>query len=115
MATALKVTPGTFPLTSSSMRIALLLGVEAGEVSSEEIRHHVLLDSEKKPRRKPVVAFGRRFDTITEAARWRISVTGRGVDVGKYGGPVFGSVDNWRQWIARQANQDCWEGFYWCE
>lgn len=100
----LKATPKQFPLTQSAMRLALIGGMLEGMVSAEEAKHHMLLDIEKRPHRKPVVAWGQYFPSTTAAAQWAIK---KRLD--------SGSVDNVRQRIARKCNDDCWEGFYWSE
>lgn len=106
MPEAKKIQPAEFPLTQSSMRIALLTGILAGTATATEIRAAVEQDAQNRPYRKPVVAWGIRFDSIILAAEYaqrRFARTERRTLAG------------WRMRIARLCNQDIWEGFYWAE
>ena len=102
-----KVKPAEFPLTNSSRRIALLTGVLAGTVGSRELKHHIALDAEPRPYKKPVVAWGKRYESISAAAaaaHTRFRWTGQDR-----------TEAAWQKYIARLCNADCWAGFYWSE
>ena len=99
----LKVSPKTFPLASSAMRLALIGGMLEGMVSAEEVKHHMVLDAEKRPHRKPVVAAGMWFPSVAAAARY-LSTS-----------DTHAEVSNLAKMISRKCNEDCWEGFYWSE
>lgn len=107
-----KIVPNKFPLSSQAGRVALLAGVLAGHVGKEEIRNAMVQDTEKRPRSKPVVAWDRRFESVTQAAhwavRWRPEVAGRGVVAGDHA-----ALERVRKMISTRATQDCWAGFYW--
>jgi hypothetical protein len=101
-----KVVPQQFPLAQSAMRVALLAGILAGFVQDQEIKDAVLLDTEPRPHKKPVVAWGIRFDSIILAAEYakrRFAYTEKR------------TLNGWRLRIAKMCNQDAWEGFYWAE
>ena len=101
---AKKVSPQVFPLTTVAGRVGLLAGITAGTVTREEVEAAVLKDTEKRPYRKPVVARGKRYDSVTEAADG-----------------ICGSMAPrkrlmaMQKTIARYCNADNVEGFYWSE
>lgn len=104
MQVAKKVSPQVFQLTTVAGRVGLLAGITAGTVSREELEAAVLKDTEKRPYRKPVVASGIRFDSVTKAAEahTRNRATRR-------------EVLAMQKTIARYCNADNVEGFYWSE
>ena len=63
-----KVVHTSFPLTTVAGRVALLTCVISGDVSNRALKEIVVHDTEKRPYRKPVVAAGKRYSSITEAA-----------------------------------------------
>ena len=101
---AKKVSPQVFPLTTVAGRVGLLAGITAGTVTREEVEAAVLKDTEKRPYRKPVVAGGRRYDSISEAAEeiagWKSH---------------HSKVLAMQKTIARYCNADNVEGYYWSE
>lgn len=105
-----------FPLTSQSGRMALLLGIRNGHVTMPELEAAILQDSLPRPHRKPVVAEGQRFASVTDAAHWlyrtrpELSARKPGVMAGQAAG-----IMRLQKRIARMATQDCWEGYYWSE
>lgn len=107
----MKVSNTHYPLTSSANRIALLVGITAGTVKRPEVEAAVLKDSEKRAYRKPVVAEGIRFESVTDAAKSIVS--NRSSRLNKYN--FFRAVQSEQKRIARMCNQDCWEGYYWSE
>lgn len=103
-----------FPLARQSGRVALLLGVLAQAVTAQEIQAAVLLDTEKRPRVKPVVAGGRRYSSVIAAADglarrkhplWTSIV-------GQYGSVSLGRLAVARA-ISYRATKDTFHGFYW--
>ena len=100
-----KIVPERFPLASQANRIALLTGVLCGYVSKDEIKAALTQDAKPRPHRKPVVAFGKFFISVSAAARWRMNQPG-----GKEK-----TENTWVKYISRRCEQDCWEGFYWSE
>lgn len=101
---AAKVIHPTFNLSTVAGRVGLLCGITAGTVDRKEVEAAVLRDTEKRPYRKPVVARGKRYDSVTEAA----------VDIcGKY--TTRKEVMAMQKTIARYCNADNVEGFYWSE
>ena len=97
----MKTTPITFPLASSANRIALLVGVLEGTVPAAQIKAEVEHDSLARPYRKPVVAEGIRFDSVTDAAKALTMSDDHRV------------VESRRQQIARWCNADNVDGYYW--
>lgn len=97
-----KSVPKAFPLTSAAARIALLVGITAGTVGRTEVEAAVLRDAEARPYRKPVVAGGIYFPSITEAAN-------------DWSRPHWQSVGARQKEIARLCNADNVEGYYWAE
>jgi len=107
----LKVENPVFPLASSSNRIALLTGIVAGTVGKAEITKAVLKDTERRKHKKPVVAEGMYFDSVTDAARFLVSKGVRGLHKDVY----FDLVQSKMKKISRMCTQDCWAGYYWAE
>lgn len=99
-----KATHTRFPLTTQAGRVALLTGITAGTVSRGEVEAAVLVDTEKRPYRKPVVAWNRRFNSVTEAAA---AVCSKRASLNE--------LKNMQQMIRRLCNADNVYGFYWSE
>lgn len=101
-----KVVPKEFKLTTQAGRVGLLCGVIAKTVTDEELQHAIIADTEKRPYRKPVVAYGQRFNSITEAAEWAL------------GGKQWSTLNELKAEQARirnMCNADNVVGFYWSE
>jgi len=111
-----KVKHSTFALSTSSNRIALLLGIHAGTVTAAELEQAVLMDTEARLQRKPVVAEGRRFDSVTDAAHWiyRVRPELRSVQAGTQGGE-HAAINRLIKRISRYATADNREGYFWTE
>jgi hypothetical protein len=110
-----KIQPCVFPLARQNERVALLLNVMDGTVTVDQVAKIIEQDVATRPVRKPVVAFERRFGSVTEAAHWAIRWK---PDFGQSGRSVAGEharLERVRKLIARKCNQDCWAGFYWSE
>ena len=107
----LKVENTVFPLASSSNRVALLTGIVAGTVGKAEITEAVLKDTLRRKHKKPVVAEGMYFDSVTDAARFLVSRCVRSTNNNVY----FDLVQSKMKSISRMCTQDCWEGYYWAE
>ena len=107
-----KAIPQVFPLTSTAGRVALLVGLTAGTVSRPEVEAAVLQDIEPRRYRKPVVAWGIRFESITLAAEARAEIGYKA-----FMGPVeyMRRVKQWQKNIANWCNADNLQGFYWAE
>jgi hypothetical protein len=99
-----KATPQVFALTSVAGRVALLCGITAGTVTQKEVEAAVVMDTEKRPHRKPVVAEGMYFKSVTDAA---VCLTGAR--------PTRREVMAEQKRIARLCNADNVEGYYWAE
>lgn len=97
-----KVQYTQFKLSTITGRVGLLTGITAGTVTQEEVEQAVLVDTEKRPYRKPVVAYGRRFGSITAAAEFGC---GRNASLNEL------KAEQAR--IRKMCNEDCWAGFYW--
>lgn len=108
-----KVQPRVFKLARQTERVALLLNIMDGVIMTEQIAEVIKQDVEPRPVRKPVVAFDRRFESVTAAAhwaiRWRPEFCGGGMN-GEHA-----TLERVRKSISRMASQDCWAGFYWSE
>jgi hypothetical protein len=100
---AKKATPQHFSLNTVAGRVALLTGIVEGVVLQKEIMHAVIQDTEKRPYRKPVVAYGKRYPSVTAAALANSGAVGRK------------AVNAMQKNIARWCNEDCHVGFYWSE
>lgn len=107
----MKIVNNVFPLAISSNRIALLTGILSGTVGDREVEAAVLKDTEKRAHRKPVVAEGIYFESVTEAAK--VLVTTRTGRMTK--DTFFRAVQSEQKRIARKCTQDCWDGYYWAE
>lgn len=103
----------TFPLAQSANRIALLVGITAGTVSTAEIESHVLHDTIKRKRSKPVVAEGQWYKSITAASYDIVSMRASSKRLTKM--EYTKVVKSEQQRISRLCTADCWEGFYWAE
>lgn len=104
-----KTKPTVFPLTKQAGRIGLLAGIAAGTVTRAELEFTTLLDTEKRPYRKPVVADGIRYESVTDAA---VSILGK-TKSKRYS--YAKRMDAMRHRIAAYCNADNVEGFYWSE
>jgi len=100
-----KVDYTALPLTCQAGRTALFIGLTAGTVTREEVEQAVLLDNEKRPYRKPVVAYGKRYSSITAAAADRFN--------GRLATSNQHKSEQAR--IRRLCNEDKTVGFYWAE
>jgi hypothetical protein len=107
-----KIIPFQFPLSTQAGRVALLAGIMSGYVTKQEIAHAITQDMETRPRIKPVMAWGRRFESVTAAAHWAIRWKPDFCAKGIAGDHA--RLERARKLIARRATQDCWAGFYWC-
>lgn len=103
----------TFPLSHSATRIALLIGITAGTVSTAEIESYVLQDTVKRKRAKPVVAEGKKYKSITEASHDIVLMRSGANRMSKLA--YTRAVKSEQQRISRLCTADCWEGFYWAE
>lgn len=99
-----KVIYSPFKLSTQAGRIGLLCGLTAGTVTRDEVEAAVLQDTEKRPYRKPVVAYGRRYNSITEAAAANCSSTA-----------TLNQLKAEQAFIRKLCNADNVEGFYWSE
>lgn len=97
-----KVAHKEFSLNSVAGRVALLVGVTAGTVGQAEVEAAVLRDTEKRPYRKPVVAKGKRYNSVTEAAEAICR-----------GHATRCEVMAMQKTIARYCNADNVKGYYW--
>jgi len=107
----MKVTNTVFPLATSCNRIALITGIVAGTVPREEVEAAVIKDLERRPHKKPVVAEGIRFDSVTDAAKFIVALQGKRMPKDEFFRRVQGQIKR----ISRMCTQDCWEGYYWAE
>ncbi len=103
---AAKVIHPTFNLSTVMGRVGLLCGITAGTVDRKEVEAAVLRDTEKRPYRKPVVAYGVRYESITAAAaeRWH-----------PWSQPTLSEQKAEQAYIRKLCNADNVEGFYWSE
>lgn len=108
-----KIVPHQFPLSTQAGRVALLAGVLSGHVGKQEIVRAIEQDMETRPRVKPVMAWNRRFESVTAAAHWAIRWKPEFCAGGIAGDHA--RLERARKLIGRRATQDCWEGFFWCE
>lgn len=116
-----------FKLTTQAGRVGLLCGLTAGTVTREEVEAAVLQDTEKRPYRKPVVAEGKRYASVTEAATALLSKYEKVATFNKktqaislisYTEVVANrskALDALKHRIARLCNADDTEGYYWSE
>ena len=100
MAKIRKVTHKEFKLATQAGRIGLLCGITAGTVTNAEIEHAIIADTEKRPYRKPVVANGKRYPSITAAAVALADNNRKAVLA------MQKTIANW-------CNADNVEGYYW--
>lgn len=100
---AAKVIHPSFNLSTVMGRTVFLTGVAMGTVPTAYIQAVVNEDNQRRPYRKPVVAYGKRYPSVTEAAIANSSFVGRK------------AVNAMQKNIARWCNEDCHEGFYWSE
>lgn len=101
----------TFPMASSAHRIAIVSGMLAGTVEKEEAMQEVLHDMTPRAHKKPVVAEGQRYDSVTDAAKFLVLVRGGRSSKEQF----FRAVQCEQKRIARLCTQDCWDGYYWAE
>lgn len=104
----MKIVNNVFPLASSANRIALLAGIAAGTVDTNEIEAAVLKDTEKRVRSKPVRAAGIYFASVTDAAKFLVSADSR-MDKDTY----YLKVQAKRKKISSMCTADCYHGYYW--
>lgn len=100
----MKVQHQNFLLRTTAGRVALLTGIAAGTVTQKEIEYNVLVDIEKRPYRKPVVAYGKRYPSVTAAAADSC-----------YQGASLNTLKNEQAFIRNLCNKDDTVGFYWSE
>ncbi len=101
----------TFPMASSAHRIAIVSGMLAGTVGRQEAMMNIAQDAVPRAHKKPVVAEGQRYDSVTDAAKFLVLVRGGRSSKEKF----FRAVQSEQKRIARLCTQDCWEGYYWAE
>ena len=101
----------TFPMASSAHRIAIVTGLLAGTVDREEAMVAVIQDAQGRAHKKPVVAEGVRYDSVTDAAKFLVLVRGGRSSKEQF----FRAVQCEQKRIARLCTQDRWEGYYWAE
>jgi len=99
-----KVVHDEFKLTTVAGRVGLLGGITAGTVGLAEVKAAMLQDTEKRPYRKPVVAYGKRYRSISEAAE---DLCGWGAS--------YNDMAAMRAHIRSLCNEDKTVGFYWSE
>lgn len=101
----------TFPLASSAYRIAVISGLIAGTVTRNEAMMNIVVDATQRRHKKPVVAEGVRYDSVSDAAKFLVLLRpGRSSKEA-----FFRAVQNEQKRIARLCNQDRSEGYYWSE
>jgi hypothetical protein len=105
----MKVIDTKFPLTHSANRVALVTGLIAGLVSKAEAQDSIVHDTLARKWKKPVVAEGTRYESVTAAAL--SAVNARGVKLSPQ--DHFKAVQSEVKRISRLCTQDCWEGYYW--
>ena len=102
-----------FPLASQAGRVALLSGVLCKTVVEEEIQHAMIVDTAKRPYRKPVVVEDRRFESVSHASEWYVREfeahprdtprdTARKINAARY------RINTW-------CDRDDVPGYYWAE
>lgn len=99
-------------LSSSAGRAAMLISIAAGTVSNKEIERAVLIDTEKRPYRKPVVAYGKRYSSIRQAATSQLAIELVGARSGLNYARMLNAAE---KRIAYLCNKDDTVGFYWSE
>lgn len=110
----MKTTNTIFNLAQSASRVALLVGITAGTVCSREIEAAVLADVEPRRHKKPVVAEGVRYESVTAAAK--ALVTARSSTALRMRKEVFFSlVQSEQKRISRLCTKDVTVGYYWSE
>lgn len=99
-----KVVYSPFKLNTQAGRVGLLTGITAGKVTREEVEAAVLQDTEKRPYRKPVVAYGRRYKSITAAAAANCRPNA-----------TLNELKAEQAYIRNRCNADDAVGFYWAK
>ena len=101
-----------FPLQTQAYRIALLSGVLSGTVDRPEIEHAMVVDSGRRPYRRKVVAGGKFYDSIADAARAMLK---RDAHLLKQlpPGEIAKRFDANKKFITYVCDKDDTEGYYW--
>lgn len=105
----MKVIDTKFPLTHSANRVALVTGLIAGLVDKAEAQESILHDTMARKWKKPVVAEGTRFESVTAAAQHIVAQRRGKLSPNDH----FRAVQSEVKRISRLCTQDCWEGYYW--
>lgn len=108
-----KVQNVVFSLDSIAGRVALLTGIVAGTVGKAEIRAAVLADVQPRKMRKPVVAWNRRFESVTDAAHW--GYRKHPESHGRVQADYHAVIERMRKNVAKWATADNVPGFFWTE
>ena len=106
-----KVQNTVFPLASSIHRAALITSIVAGATGKDEAEAAVLHDLQPRRHKKPVVAEGIYFESVTAAAKALVARRVRKASKETF----FRIVQSEQKRIARMCTEDCWEGYYWAE
>lgn len=113
MSTQLK--PKTLTLTKSANRVALLCGIAAGTVTNKELEAVVIQDTAPREYRKPVVAEGQFFLSVSDAARWMYKNNAGNRFFVKGNRTEYQVINSLQQRISRWCTADDVEGYYWAE
>ena len=100
----MKVIHKSFPLIRQSNRAALLNGLLTGTTTKRQVVAAIKRDAEPRPHTKPVSMNGLRYDSVTDAAKAMVGARAS-----------FNKIEAARKRIAKWCEEDCWEGYYWCE
>ena len=106
-----KVQNLVFPLASSANRAELINGLMDGVIKHSEAQAALVLDLSPRPHKKPVVAEGTYFPSVTDAAKAIVAQRLKNVSKDIF----FKAVQSEQKRISRWCSQDCWEGYYWAE
>lgn len=98
-----------FPLASSSHRIALLLAVREGQHTIPQIDAELLQDCKLRKRAKPIVAYGVRYSSITNAAKALLLQRKERWNKDDY----YSALNNQKQRLTRLCNEGPVTGVYW--
>jgi cell division protein YceG involved in septum cleavage len=107
----MKATNIKFPMASSAHRIAIVSGLISGLVGRAEAMRTIEQDAGQRRHKKPVVAEGVQYDSVTDAAKFLVLVRPGRLSKEAF----FRAVQNEQKRIARLCNQDQTEGYYWAE
>ncbi len=108
-----KINPVSFPLSTQAGRVALLMGLVNGTVKKAELRAAIIQDTEKRPYCKPIVAEGKRFDSVIDAAHWLYRTTP--ASHGTKHADHHAVIARIRKRIAKWATADNVPGYFWTE